>query len=257
MLRKTPNLREGLAVLRTHAAMFGFVSCVRATLSYALAPRYNSDNFDAVYGTDTSQFVEKEDAHLPEDYSSDAIDYEPTNAATFRHVMHNLPIAYRNYEFIDLGCGKGRTLLLAGDFPFARIMGVELSPITYAVAERNITQYLSQNPNRLRCPNISVQCANALNFDIPDANIIFFLYNPFVGEVFRRVVQRIHDTFEMRPYRNIFIAYVNAWRGQADLQRTGYFQCIAEHQVIPRNWSWSLWRYSHKRHRGLEHAFRG
>lgn len=222
--------------------MFGFVSCVRAGLSYALAPSYDSDDFDTVYGTDTSEWAQKED-QLPEASSDDAIQYEPTNVATFQHVMRNLMIPYEDYELIDIGCGKGRALLLAGDFPFAHIMGVELSPVTSAIAQRNITHYLSRKPAKLQCRNISAQCANALTFDIPDANIVFFLYNPFEGEIFRRVIQRIHETFTARPGRQALIAYVNPWAGQADLERSRCFECIAEHQVIRHAWSWSLWRH--------------
>ncbi len=41
-------------------------------------------------------------------------------------MMAALPIEFNQFTFIDLGSGKGRTLLMASDFPFRKILGVEI-----------------------------------------------------------------------------------------------------------------------------------
>ena len=37
---------------------------------------------------------------------------------------------------MDLGSGKGRTLMMASDYPFQRIIGVELLPALNQVAKK-------------------------------------------------------------------------------------------------------------------------
>jgi SAM-dependent methyltransferase len=243
-MNAAPGLKQGLSILRTHATMFGLWSCVRATAAYLMTPRYDSNEFDAKYGTDTSAPVNATDGRLPGDYVGDAIQYEPTNPATVHHVMRSLSIAYEDFELIDVGCGKGRTILLASDYPFARITGIELSPVTSEIAKRNIATYTSREPETLRCRNIHVLCANAVDFAVPDANVVFFMFNPFVRDVFSRFIEHVHRAAEAHPQRKFLLAYVNPWQCEASLEASGYFSRVAEHQVIPRVWSWSLWRHA-------------
>ncbi|HSS98535.1 MAG TPA: hypothetical protein VLK33_15975, partial [Terriglobales bacterium] len=60
--------------------------------------------------------------------------YQPTESALFHEMLDSLKIDFREFTFIDLGSGKGRTLLMASDYPFRRIIGVELFPALHAVA---------------------------------------------------------------------------------------------------------------------------
>jgi len=223
--------------------MFGFWSCVRAAAAYMLTPRYETRDFDATYGTDTSSRVLAADGGLPGEFVGDAIQYEATNPATVHHVMRSLPVAYEDFELIDLGCGKGRTLLLAAHYPFARITGIELSPVTSEIAKQNIAKYLSHQPANLRCRDIQVRCANAVDFEVPDANVVFFMFNPFVRGVFRSCIEHLNRAAEARPNRQFLLAYINPWQCEAWLAESGYFVRIAEHQVISKVWSWSLWRH--------------
>jgi hypothetical protein len=65
--------------------------------------------------------------------------YQPTEPAIFRKMMAILKIDFREFSFIDIGSGKGRVLLMASDYPFRRILGIELLPALHAVAEKNLT----------------------------------------------------------------------------------------------------------------------
>jgi len=47
----------------------------------------------------------------------------------------------KDFTLIDLGSGKGRVLLMASDYPFKRIIGVEFMPELHRVAEGNIRKY--------------------------------------------------------------------------------------------------------------------
>jgi len=47
--------------------------------------------------------------------------YQPTEPALFQEMMASLPIEFDQFTFIDLGSGKGRTLLMASEYPFMKI----------------------------------------------------------------------------------------------------------------------------------------
>ena len=60
-------------------------------------------------------------------------------------MLASLNIDFREFTFIDIGSGKGRALLLAADYPFRRILGLELLPGLYRVAQQNIRQFKSDS----------------------------------------------------------------------------------------------------------------
>jgi SAM-dependent methyltransferase len=51
--------------------------------------------------------------------------------------------------FIDLGCGEGRALVIASEFPFRAIVGVELSPALCATATANAAVIANRFPDRM------------------------------------------------------------------------------------------------------------
>ncbi|HLB92446.1 MAG TPA: hypothetical protein VJK27_08915, partial [Terriglobales bacterium] len=46
--------------------------------------------------------------------------YQPTDPALFQEMMSALPIQFDEFTFIDIGSGKGRTLLMASEYPFQK-----------------------------------------------------------------------------------------------------------------------------------------
>ena len=56
-------------------------------------------------------------------------------------LQERLQLDYQRFGFVDVGSGKGRALLLASDYPFREIIGVELSPELDRVARANIARY--------------------------------------------------------------------------------------------------------------------
>ena len=67
--------------------------------------------------------------------------YQPTEPELFREMMGALPIELERFTFVDIGSGKGRTLLMASEFPFKRIVGVELMEELHRAAEENLRAY--------------------------------------------------------------------------------------------------------------------
>jgi hypothetical protein len=54
--------------------------------------------------------------------------------------MAELEVDHRRYVFLAYGSGKGKALLLASDYPFRRIIGVEYSEPLHRAAIRDSVQ---------------------------------------------------------------------------------------------------------------------
>lgn len=106
--------------------------------------------------------------------------------------------------FIDIGSGMGRALLVAATYPFRRVIGVELSRELNDIAQQNIDHLTA----RLRCNDITVVTADAMEYEIPDDVTVVFMANPFQGAIFEAVIKNILDSYDRRP-RNLRIVYVN------------------------------------------------
>ena len=92
--------------------------------------------------------------------------------------------------FVDLGCGKGRALMLAAEMPFREAMGVELDRGLAAVAQRNVRRWVELG--RARCP-VGVVQGDATEVELPAGPLVVYLYNPFRAEVLRRLLLRLEE----------------------------------------------------------------
>jgi SAM-dependent methyltransferase len=106
--------------------------------------------------------------------------------------------------FLDLGSGKGRVLMLAARYPFARVIGVEVSGKLNAIARRN----LDASRRRRRCKNVELVTADVLEYEIPDDVTVVYMYNPFRGTTFDAVIAKLIASVDRRP-RRVRLIYLN------------------------------------------------
>jgi hypothetical protein len=111
--------------------------------------------------------------------------------------------ALRNFTFIDLGCGKGRALLMASDYPFQKIVGVEFMPELCRAAQKNIAGYTSDCQ---QCRHMEVLCMDARDFEFPSRPLVVYLFNPFSEPTFAAVLEKLRKSVERAP-RPVYIAY--------------------------------------------------
>jgi SAM-dependent methyltransferase len=175
-----------------------------ATLLLAYHPD-RDHSFDQPFGTDTAGSVQPaqlgiEDANTREQ----AILYLPSPPRVTRWMLDNIGVDHRDASFVDLGCGKGRVLLIASEYPFRRIIGVEISPQLSAIARQNIARY---QPTSRRCRDVEVHTGDATTFDFPDTPLLIHLYHPFEPSITEAVLTRLQHSIEATP-RPITIAYL-------------------------------------------------
>ena len=131
--------------------------------------------------------------------------YQPTEPGLFGEMIGALPIHFDQFTFIDLGSGKGRTLLMAGDYPFRKIIGVELLPELHRAAVDNIREY--RNPAQ-RCSTIDLIMADARDYRFPEEPIVLYLFNPLPVNALSKVLQHLQESLARSP-RPVWIVYHN------------------------------------------------
>jgi SAM-dependent methyltransferase len=142
--------------------------------------------FDQLHQVDTSGWIPGEQL-TPADLYNTA--YYGISPSTLHAALERLPDPLGPCTFVDLGCGKGRALLVAAAFHFAAILGVELSAELCAVARRN-----TASNSRIR-----VEQADALAVTYPAGPLVVYLYHPFLAPRLRRVLRNLERQLRASP----------------------------------------------------------
>lgn len=168
-----------------------------------LAQLEKNDTFDKTYGTETSKVVYPIAFGLKKNISNANL-YGPTLPCTFQKIMEAIDIRHEDFIFVDFGSGKGRVLLMASDYPFKKIIGIEFSPRLHHVALKNIDIYKSSTQ---RCNEFELLCQDVMTYQIPSENTVFYLYDSFKRPLLSQVMKRIRASLKKNP-RKIFIIYL-------------------------------------------------
>jgi len=154
---------------------------------------YLDRRFDRLYGTDTCDRIELDNFDIVGSNRDRGIYYEPTPMALFKHMMSKiqLPLPYQDFVFIDYGSGKGRTLLMASDYPFKSIVGVEFARELHLVAQKNIEIYSSKRDSRQQCKELISVHSDASRFEPPPENLLVYFYNPFLKDIMVKVLENL------------------------------------------------------------------
>jgi SAM-dependent methyltransferase len=135
--------------------------------------------------------------------------YQPTEPAQFREMIEDLRrqagINLRDFVFLDLGSGKGRTLLMASDYPFRSVVGVELLPALHQIAQENLSKYHSDSQ---QCFSLESICGDATQIDFPTEPLVLYLFNPFPEASLRRVLAGLEQSLRAHP-RPLYVLYLN------------------------------------------------
>jgi predicted RNA methylase len=135
--------------------------------------------------------------------------YQPTEAGLFYEMLAALcvqaGIDLSEFVFVDLGSGKGRPLLMASDYPFRRIVGVELLPALHETAKQNVSRYRNASQ---KCLVIESICGDATQFCFPAEPTVLFLFNPFPESGMRSVIANLEQSLRVHP-RPVYVLYHN------------------------------------------------
>jgi len=144
------------------------------------------------------------DLEIPSQNWIEGINYIPIAPAEFNSVMLCLDIAWEEYTFIDYGSGKGRALLLASEYPFKRIIGLEFSPQLHLAAETNISLYRSGSQ---KCRKIQSLNIDFTQFVLPQEPLVLYFNHPCRERVLDDVVKSVGDFLLTSPHP-MYLAYL-------------------------------------------------
>jgi SAM-dependent methyltransferase len=156
--------------------------------------------FDERYGVDTSGLIGGGDLHSGHRNDVFNTAYYGMAPSRFRWAMErwladdsHAPIG--TYSFVDIGCGKGRAVIIASEFAFQQAIGVELHASLAKIAETNIAIWKAAG--RSICPT-QIVCQDATEFLFPEGACLLYLFNPFAAPVLKRLIERIEENFSQR-----------------------------------------------------------
>jgi hypothetical protein len=156
--------------------------------------------------------------------------YQPTEAALFHEMLEALRerchCDFHDFIFLDLGSGKGRTLLMASAYPFCRIVGVELLPALHETAVENLRSYRSESQ---QCFALESICADATEFSFHAEPTVLYLFNPFPEAGLRRVIANLEQSLRANP-RQVYVLYHNPLQEQVLSESAVFKEIGGTHQ---------------------------
>jgi SAM-dependent methyltransferase len=188
--------------------------------------RYGDADYDWDYHVNTtSATVGWHDRLLGEFHSA----YQPTEPALFRQMMETMlsrGIDFQAFTFIDVGSGKGRALLMAANYPFRSVLGLELFPALHRVAQANIRAYKSESQ---RCFAVESVAADAREFVFPDGPLVVYLFNPLPEAALIRMMANLERSLHENP-QTVYVLYHNPLLEHVLAGCSGFQKIMGGHQ---------------------------
>jgi SAM-dependent methyltransferase len=131
--------------------------------------------------------------------------YQPSEPELFHTILCALQVNFERFTFIDLGSGKGRTLLMASDYPFRKVVGAEIIPELHEIAVQNLARYESEQQ---KCFALEAWLGDAREFPLPPEPMVLYLFNPFPADILRDVLLRLQQSLGEIP-RETYVIYHN------------------------------------------------
>src|SRR5215469_6802269 len=184
------NLRFWLAPWRWWGAALGKLSRV--------PPDREKHPFDRAHGVDTDGLIYADpeaEGHASGRHNAGYYATAPSlfhgAMALWRGTLPETGYALEDYTLVDIGCGKGRVLMLASEYAFTEIVGVELNPDLARVARKNLSRFgqrrwlgLRGSKFRTRVTDrVRIIEGDALTVPLPDGPVALFYFNSFEREM--------------------------------------------------------------------------
>ncbi len=126
--------------------------------------------------------------------------YVPTRPKWARRALGRLPVELRrDHTFVDFGSGKGRVLLMATEFGFNNLVGIELRKELHDQACENFRRF--RRPNGCRMQSLHME---ATEYEFPNEKLVLFFFNPFGSEVMEKVLGKLEASLD-RDFRDVWM----------------------------------------------------
>jgi SAM-dependent methyltransferase len=168
-----------------------------------LPPHHRTHPVDRQYGTDTSGVVPVKMITSDKTLLSRINPYGGSQPSIIRRAITALGKT-EDYDFIDLGCGKGRAIIVASEFQFRSISGIELSSDLAKIARRNIE--IVERCFPMRPPAVAIE-GNAITFPFPESKLVLFFCHSFGEELLLQLIKKLESSLSSGNGPVFFIYY--------------------------------------------------
>lgn len=158
--------------------------------------------FDRRYGIRTSGHIELSETSFDSSKLRHATSYGPVNGWGFRRLLNRLSLS-KSLRFADLGCGLGRACILAAEYGFDRVTGVELAPELCIAARQNVSRCSLRPFNK---SSIQIIHGDVLEYCESTEDDIFFVYRAFSLDFFGAVCEKLAER-AVRRQRHLTVIY--------------------------------------------------
>lgn len=158
--------------------------------------------WDILHGTETTRRIPAQDLETNSDNKDQSQSYGASRARPLMKLFERVGLS-RESGFVDLGCGKGRVLMIAVLYGFRRVTGVEFSEPLCELAGRNLEAF---SRRRKREFPAAIVHSDVVHYAIQSDDTVFFLYDPFGAKVLAQVLDNLLQSVRAHP-REIFVIY--------------------------------------------------
>jgi SAM-dependent methyltransferase len=159
--------------------------------------------WDVVHGVDTCGEIPLVKFDFQNKNKTPGLEYQSHHPKIIRAGIMALTIRHEDYTFVDFGCGKGRVLLVASEFPFRKIIGVEFVPPLAETAMQNLKRYRSSDA---KCSAIEVVTGDAVEYELPPGPLLLYFFSPFSRPVMEQIVQNLERSIQVSP-RDLLVLF--------------------------------------------------
>jgi SAM-dependent methyltransferase len=182
-------------------------------------------SFDWKHGTDTMKWVDVDLFETASQNKSRAVRYQATKVRPLAKLLGELRLPTTG-SFVDLGCGKGRVLLIASQLGYRRVVGVEFCAHLCRQARENVDRFRARHPN---CSPIDVIESDVALYRFAGDESFLFMYNPFDEVVLKQMMDNIRNSVRRMP-REIWLIY-NTPIQHETIQRKGDFGRCEQYEI--------------------------
>jgi len=174
------------------------LSWVRTLLTGRDAAARERVDWDAKYGIETGSSVDLDGLTIRHDSRRFGERYQASDPRVLRDSMQFMRRDPRDYRFVDLGCGKGRMLIVAAELGFKSCVGVEFADELARAARHNVAASGFKS--------ITVIHGDAGAYAFKDEPFVLYMFNPFSTPI----MQRVGDNLSKLKRAEYCVIYKNA-----------------------------------------------
>jgi predicted RNA methylase len=171
----------GLFAKMREAGIDGIAGFAARQLRYHLCS-FLGARWDHKYSVDTAGQIDLIDVDVVGPNRDGGYSSVSTSPRAYAFLSAFFPVDWKEFRFVDVGCGKGRVMMLAALQGFDTVLGVEFAPLICRVAEQNLVDFCGRRPAKWSVVNADVT-AIELPSDMP---LLIYSFNPFNAEIWKR-----------------------------------------------------------------------